>query len=407
DNVVQLLRRIFIKNYKQVDNERVRTAHGKLAGAFGIFTNLILFVGKLIAGFLSLSISIIADGINNLADMASSIVTLIGFKLASAPADKEHPYGHQRIEYVSGLIISVVIFLVGGSLLVSSIEKIIEFRQIVLEKRIIIITIIILSCSILIKLWQGLFNRRIGIIINSVALKATSKDSLNDCISTFALLIGNIVLLFTNNIPFSLDGVLGIIVSVFIIVSGLKLIKDTVDPLIGGTIDPQIVNKVLDIIKEERLILGYHDLICHMYGPTKCFMTLHVEVDANQRLLDIHDIIDNLERKAKEKFDIDLTLHMDPIQIDNPEINELRRKVRDTIENIDVNLSMHDFRVVMGNTHTNIIFDLVRPFKFRLSDGEILKEIQKAFEDEEKKYYFVVHFDYDYVEKDTNYEFES
>lgn len=405
--MVHLLRKIFIKNYKQLENEKVRVAHGKLASVFGIFTNFILFLGKLLAGLLTTSISIIADGINNLADMGSSIITLIGFKLAAAPADKEHPYGHQRIEYISALVVSIIIILVGGSLLITSIEKIIGYEPIEMERKFIIISIIILSCSILLKLVQSIFNRKMGKLIHSVALEATSKDSLNDCISTFTLLIGNIVLLFTNELPFSLDGVLGILVSLFIVISGIKLIKDTVNPLIGMQMDKDFIHKVLQVIKEESLVLGYHDLTCHSYGPTKCFMTLHVEVDANQNLLEIHDVIDNLERRIKEQFDVDLTIHMDPVQTDNPQINALRKRVKETLEIIDSNLSMHDFRVVVGATHTNIIFDIVRPFKFHLSDEDILRAIQDAFLNEETKYYFVVQFDYAFLEKDTNQEFEN
>lgn len=405
--MVHLLRKLFIKNYNQLENEKVRVAHGKLASFFGIFTNMILFAGKLLAGFLTASISIIADGINNLADMGSSIITLIGFKLASAPADKEHPYGHQRIEYISALVVSIIIILVGGSLLITSIEKIIEYEPVTMERQFLIISIIILSCSILLKLWQSIFNKKMGKIIHSVALEATSKDSLNDCFSTLALLIGNIVLLFTDQLPFSLDGVLGILVSLFIIISGIKLIKDTVNPLIGMQMDQEFIHNILQVIKSENAVLGYHDLTCHSYGPTKCFMTLHVEVDANQNLLEIHDVIDNLERRVKEQFDVDLTIHMDPVQTDNPEINELRRRVKETIDAIDRALSMHDFRVVAGATHTNLIFDIVRPFKFHLSDEEILRKIQDAFSKEEMKYYFVVQFDYAFLEKDANQEYDS
>ncbi len=404
-NMVQLLRKLFIKNYDQLADEKVRVAHGKMASLFGIISNLVLFAGKMLAGFFSASISIIADSINNLADMGSSVITLIGFKLAAAPADKEHPYGHQRIEYITGLVVAVIIMIVGGSLLVTSIEKIIGYEIVEIDKKMIIISCIILAVSILVKFWQSLFNKKVGKIINSVALMATSKDSLNDCFSTLAILIGNIVIFFVPNLPFSLDGVLGILVSLFIVVSGIKLIKDTVNPLIGVSIDSDFVKKIIRTIKEEPMVLGYHDLVCHMYGPTKCFMTIHVEVDANQKLLEIHDVIDNLERRIREDFDVELTIHMDPIQIDNPEINELRKKLKDVIKEIDSGLSMHDFRVVAGPTHTNLIFDVVRPFKFKLSDGEILKLIQNQMND--KKYYFIVHFDDEIVENNINEEYED
>lgn len=406
--MVTFLRKLFIKNYENIKDEKVRVAHGKLASFFGVFSNLILFAGKLIAGILTTSVSVIADSINNLSDMGSSVITLVGFKLSSAPADKEHPFGHERIEYISGLVVSIIVIFVGGSLLITSIEKIIGYEVAKIDSLMLYISIAILSCSILIKLIQAYVNHKIGKIIDSVALKATSKDSLNDCISTSAILIGNIVLLFCPELPFSLDGVLGILVSILIIIAGIKLIKDTVNPLIGVSTDAEFVKNIISVIKSEPLVLGYHDLVCHMYGPTTCFMTIHVEVDANQKMLEIHDVIDNLEKRINEEFGVTLTIHMDPIQIDNPEINELRTRVKNFIKTIDSSLSMHDFRVVSGATHTNIIFDLVRPYKFKYSDGEILKQIQDYFRNDHKQYYFIVHFDNEYVENpDTNREYDS
>ena len=396
--MVNILRKIFIKNYNNIQEEHVRVGHGKLAGFFGIFSNMILFVIKLIAGILSASISIIADSINNLSDMGSSIITLVGFKLASAPADEEHPYGHQRIEYITGLVVSIIILFVGGSLLLSSIQKMINYEPMYIEKKILYISIGILSVSILLKIWQAYFNFKIGKIIHSVALKATSKDSLNDCISTSALLIGNIVLLFIQDIPFSLDGLLGILVSLFIIISGFKLIKETIDPLIGVSTNEEFVQKVIELLKSDTVVLGYHDLACHMYGPTKCFMTIHVEVDANQKILDVHDSIDNLERKVHEQFGIDLTIHMDPIVIDNEVINDLRQRVKGAIKEIHPKLSMHDFRVVVGTTHINIIFDLVRPYKFEISDETILRGLQEKIADDTTTYYFVIHFEHQFGE---------
>lgn len=403
--MVNVLRRIFIKDYQNVNNEGGRAAHGKLAGFFGVISNLILFAIKLFAGIISASISIIADSINNLSDMASSVITLVGFKLASAPADKEHPYGHQRIEYITGLVVSIIILFVGGSLFKTSIEKMISYTNSPISNRAIYISIIILSISILIKLWQAYFNYKIGKAINSIALRATGKDSLNDCISTAALLIGNIILLLIKDIPFSLDGLLGIIVSIFIIISGIKLIKETINPLIGVSINDDFVKKIITRIKEEPLVLGYHDIVCHMYGPTKCFMTLHVEVDANQKMLVVHDAIDNLERAIKEEYGVDLTIHMDPIEIDNEVVNNLRQRAKEAIRSISPELSMHDFRVVIGNTHTNIIFDLVRPYKFKYSDEEIIKLLEKEFEADEARYYFVINFDYSFTAVDITKEY--
>lgn len=397
--MINLLRRLFIKDYNNIKDDKVRENHGKLASLVGIFSNLLLFVIKLIAGIISGSIAIIADSINNLSDMGSSIITLVGFKLASAPADEEHPYGHQRIEYISGLIVAIIIIFVGGNLLITSIDKIFNYEIIEIDNIVIYISIGILSISILLKLWQSIFNKRIGKLINSIALEATASDSRNDCISTLVILIGNIVLLFWNDIPFSLDGVMGILVSLFIIIAGIKLIKETMNPLIGVSADSDYVKEIIQVIKNHPQILGVHDVVCHMYGPTKCFMTLHVEVDAKSDLMLIHDVIDNIERNVFKEFGVELTIHMDPIQIDNEEINEIRNKVIAIVSEIDTSLSIHDFRVVIGPTHTNLIFDMVIPYKFRLESKEILKIIEDKISVDGKKYYFVVDIDREYIKR--------
>ncbi|MBQ3253294.1 MAG: cation transporter [Acholeplasmatales bacterium] len=397
--MINLLRRLFIKDYNNIKDDKVRENHGKLASLVGIFSNLLLFVIKLIAGIISGSIAIIADSINNLSDMGSSIITLVGFKLASAPADEEHPYGHQRIEYISGLIVAIIIIFVGGNLLITSIDKIINYEIIEIDNIVIYISIGILSISILLKLWQSIFNKRIGKLINSIALEATASDSRNDCISTLVILIGNIVLLFWSDIPFSLDGVMGILVSLFIIIAGIKLIKETMNPLIGVSADSDYVKEIIQAIKNHPQILGVHDVVCHMYGPTKCFMTLHVEVDARSDLMLIHDVIDNIERNVFKEFGVELTIHMDPIQIDNEEINEIRNKVIAIVNEIDTSLSIHDFRVVIGPTHTNLIFDMVIPYKFRLESKEILKIIEDKISVDGKKYYFVVDIDREYIKR--------
>lgn len=398
--MVNLLRKIFIKNYNNVNDPRVRGAHGKLASIFGVISNLFLFIIKLFAGIISSSVSIIADSINNLSDMGSSIVTLVGFKLANAPADSEHPYGHQRIEYVAGLIVSIFIIFVGGNLFFSSVETIISYKVENIDQNILVISIVILSISILIKLWQSYVNRKIGKIINSVALEATSRDSLNDCFSTLTLLVGNVVLLFVKDMPFSLDGVMGIVVSIFILISGIKLIKETVNPLIGVTFDEGLIKQVTDILKEEPLVLGYHDPICHSYGPTMYFMTIHIEVDQNEKMIDVHDAVDNLEKKVFEKCGVILTIHMDPIQTDNEEVNNLRKRVKEAVSQIDSHLAMHDFRVVMGPTHTNLIFDIIVPFKFHLTEADILRSLQELITDDGIRYEFTVNFDKEYVKNE-------
>lgn len=404
--MVTLLRKLFIKNYEDVKDSKVRESHGKMASFVGVFSNLVLFGIKLFAGIISGSIAIIADSINNFSDMGSSIITLVGFKLANSPADEDHPYGHQRIEYISGLIVAIIIIFVGGNLLLTSIEKIMNYEPIIMENTVLYISIAILSISILLKLWQSIFNKKVGKIINSLALEATSADSRNDCLSTGVILIGNIVLLFWKDIPFSLDGVMCIFVSLFIIYSGIKLIKETTDPLIGVTAEDDFVKEIIEKIKEESIVLGVHDPVCHMYGPTKCFMTIHVEVDYRCDLLSTHDVIDNIERKILKEYGVELTIHMDPIQIDDEEINNLRRRVKECVRDIDGRLSIHDFRVVVGPTHTNLIFDMVIPYKFKMTEEEIMKIIKDKIKDEGKQYYFVVDIDREYIKNDmVNKEF--
>lgn len=398
--MVNFLRKLFIKNYENISDTKVREGHGKLASFVGVFSNLFLFIFKLFAGIISRSLAIIADSVNNLSDMGSSIITLVGFKLANAPADEKHPYGHQRIEYISGLIVAIIIIFVGGNLLMTSIEKVIKYKVTQINDKAIYISMIILFISILVKLWQSFFNRKIGNLINSLALAATAEDSRNDCISTAVILIGNIVLLFWKDIPFSLDGVMGILVSIFILISGIKLIKETMDPLIGITVESEFVKEIVNYIKSDSHILGIHDPVCHMYGPTKCFMTIHVEVEANQDMLMIHDVIDNIERNVLKEFGVELTIHMDPIQTDNEEINVLRYKVEQAVKGVSERLSIHDFRVVTGPTHTNLIFDMVVPYKFPIPVEQILARVKESINEEDKQYYFVVDIDNEYVKHD-------
>ena len=397
--MINFLRKLFIKDYENISDNKVREAHGKLASFVGVFSNLFLFIFKLFAGIISSSLAIVADSINNLSDMGSSVITLVGFKLANAPADEDHPYGHQRIEYISGLIVAIVIIFVGGNLLLTSIEKIFNYEVTNIDNSVLYISIGILTISILIKLWQSIFNKKVGKIINSLALEATAQDSRNDCISTGVILIGNIVLLFYKDIPFSLDGVMGVLVSLFILYSGINLIKETMDPLIGMTVENEFVQNIIDYLRKDELVLGVHDPVCHMYGPTKCFMTIHVEVDAKKDMLEVHDVIDNLERNVLKEFGVELTIHMDPIQTDNEEINELRERVKKVVKSINSRLSIHDFRVVIGPTHTNILFDMVVPYKFELTVDDILKKVKEQIVDEGKVYYFVVDIDREFVKE--------
>lgn len=390
--MVDFLRRKFIKNYEDVTNQKVRDAHGKLACVGGIISNLVLFIMKFTIGLLTGSVSIVGDSVNNISDMGSSVVTLIGFKMSNAPADKEHPYGHERIEYIAGLIVSIIILVVGFQLLMQSITAIKDNTKSELS----IVAFIILGISIIIKLLQGLFYKQIGKKINSVALEATAADSINDVVSTSVILIGSLIIYFFPNIPFSLDGVLGILVAIFILISGIKMVKETVDPLIGVTPDHEYIQNILNDIKKYKVVLGVHDVRCHMYGPTKSFMTLHVEVDSSKDLLLIHDEIDNIEREIGNKYQLELTIHMDPIDINDSYSLELKAKLAILID--ELNLHFHDFRIVKGDSHTNVLFDVVVPFKYKLTEEEIKTKVEEYFKDNKQKLYFIINFDGEYID---------
>lgn len=394
--MVNFLRRTFIKDYENVKNQKVREAHGKLASFVGVISNLFLFALKLVAGLFSKSVAIIADSINNFSDMGSSIVTLIGFKMANAPADEEHPYGHERLEYIAGLIVAIIIMFVGGSLLFSSVDKIINYEYNEVPKIIAYVSLGILGASILVKLWQSLFNKKIGKLIDSVALEATAQDSRNDVISTSVILIGNIIILFTGDIGFSIDGILGILVSLFIIISGIKLIKETVNPLIGSSVSKEYVDEIVDFVKKNNFVLGVHDIMCHMYGPTKCFMTLHAEVDSEDNIIEIHDAIDDIETKVRQEYGVELTIHMDPI-VNDEETNNEKEKVRLIIEALDKELSFHDFRIVRKLSKSTILFDVVIPYKYKMTKEEIVEYITKEINKEEDKYSLLINFDYRYI----------
>lgn len=389
--MVNWLRRIFIKDYQNVTKQSVRDAHGKLACFVGIISNLLLFGLKMGIGLVTGSVAIVGDSINNLSDMGSSIITLIGFKVSSMPADKEHPYGHERMEYIAGLIVSIVILVVGFQLGMDSIEAIINNKTMMISE----IALIILGISIVIKLWQGFFYKKMGKTIDSVALEATAQDSINDVVSTSVILIGSLVIYFVPNIPFSLDGVLGIFVAIFILVAGIKTLKETISPLIGINPKHEYIQKIVSEIKKEEVVLGVHDIRCHMYGPTKAFMTLHVEVDGNRKMTDVHDKIDNIEKRISEEFNIELTIHMDPIETKDEYTLKLKEELGGLVK--ELGLSFHDFRVVRGDTHNNVIFDLIVPQKYQYSNQEIQRMIEDRFSEYEPKLYFVITFDGDYL----------
>ena len=395
--MINLLRRIFIKDYDNLNNSNVREKHGKLASFVGIFSNLVLFIIKMIAGLLTASVAIIADSINNLSDMGSSIITLVGFKLAGMPADEEHPYGHQRLEYIAGLIVALIIIFVGISLFSTSFDKLINYETVEINETFLLISSGILVVSILIKLWQSAFNKRMGKLISSVALEATALDSRNDCISTGVVLIGNVVLLIFGNLSFSLDGILGIFVSVFIVIAGINLIKDTINPLIGVSTDSSLIVDIIKDIKNNEVVLGVHDVMCHMYGPTKMFMTIHCEVDSKGDIIVIHDHIDNIENEIFNKYGVLLTIHMDPLDLHDEESNKLKEEIKDIVSNISDVLDIHDFRVVRKLSKSTILFDIVVPYNFKNTNDEIVNMIEAEFFKNHSDYVFLIHFDNIYV----------
>lgn len=387
----KLLVKLFVKNYENTDDPKVRESYGKFAGIIGIISNLVLCTIKILIGVFSKSIAIIADGINNLADASSSIITLIGFKLAAQPEDEDHPYGHARIEYLTGLFISVFIIVIGVQLLKTSIDKILhpdamEFSY---------VTIAVLIIAILIKLWQSAFNVNIGKKINSITLMATAADSRNDVISTSVVLISVLVGKFTG---LQIDGYMGCIVALFIVWSGIQLVRETSSPLLGEAPDEDLVKSIVDIVKKEPDVLGIHDLMVHNYGPGKIFASMHVEVDANGDIMESHDMIDNLESLVKESLHIEFVIHMDPIVTNDPLINTLKSIVISAYETIDGVENIHDFRMVPGPTHTNIIFDAVLSLDCKYSENEVKEIAEKAIADNfDDNYCLVITFDKAYT----------
>lgn len=378
--------KLFVKDYENVDNMKVRERYGTLSSVVGIFCNIILFTAKFVMGTVANSISIISDGFNNLSDCASCVVTLFGYKLAAKPADKDHPFGHGRFEYLTSLIIAMVIMLVGVELFTDSIDKVIHPDEVTFSYMVLITLII----SIGVKIWMSLFNRKLGNKINSGIMLATAKDSMNDVIATCATIIALMASVCTKA---PVDGVMGILVSLFILISGFGIIRETVDELLGQPADEELVEKIKELVGENPYALGMHDLIIHSYGPGNLIGSVHIEVDGKGNIMEIHDVIDELERDIYEELNIRMTIHMDPVEMDNEYLNECKVMMNGIIEEIDKELSLHDFRVVSGPSHTNLIFDLVIPHGCTLSEKEIKNMISKKLEGRETKYYAVITFE--------------
>lgn len=381
-----LLLKIFVKNSDDILNSEVRKSYGSLSGGVGIFCNLILFIAKLLAGILSSSVSAVADAFNNLSDAASSIITIIGFRLANKPADSEHPYGHGRYEYISGLIISLLIILMAFELFKSSVEKIIHPEKIEFS----VISALILVLSIVIKLWLSHFNKILGNKINASAMLATALDSRNDCIATSAVLLS---LILGSVFSINIDGFAGVFVAAFVFKAGIEAASDTLRPLLGQAPDPEFVKAIREDILSEKRIRGIHDMHIHDYGPGRIIVSLHAEIPANMDIMEAHDVIDDTEDRIKNKYNCEISIHMDPIETDNENVNKLKQKVGEIINEIGEELGFHDFRITAGPDRTNIIFDLEVPFGFNIDDKEIRKIIKEKIKSINEKYYVVMEID--------------
>ena len=385
--MTQLLLRLFVKNHQDTQSPAVREGYGKLAGLTGIVVNALLCAGKLLAGALSGSVSIMADAINNLSDAASSIVTLLGFKLAAKPADDAHPYGHQRVEYLAGLTVAALILLIGAELVKSSIQRILHPEAVAFTA----VGAAVLLLSIAAKLWLCLFYRKLGKSIRSEALLASAADSRNDVASTAAVLAAYAFAYFTH---IQIDGWAGLLVAVFILWSGVGIAKDTIDPLLGEAPDEALVHAIAQEIRSyDARVLGIHDLIVHDYGPGRRFASVHVELDAREDVLEAHELIDNIERDVTKKLRVELVIHYDPIVTDDAEVNEVRQRVEAIVTEIDPRLSFHDFRMVRGREHSNVIFDLVLPFDLRGQEHALRVRIGAALHAENPRYRTVITFD--------------
>ena len=385
-----MLKRLFIKDYKNTSDPNVRNAYGKVAGVFGIFTNLILGIIKFVIGIISNSVSIMADAINNIADTASSILTINGYKLASKKPDKKHPYGYARYEYISGFVIALLMLLMGLTFAKESIIKIFNPEELTINA----VTYIILTIAIIGKFIQMFVYLDFSKAINSNTLKTNAIDTRNDIISTTTILISMIIMgIFNINI----DGYLGLLVSGLIIYSSIGLIKEVLEPIIGIIPTEERIKEVTEKILSYDCVRGIHDLVIHNYGVHNDFITVHVEISSDMDIMKAHDLMDNIEKDFKTELGTDLTIHMDPVDISNPKANKLYDLVKNALLTFDLELKMHDFRIVEGVTHTNILFDVIVPFEKNYTKEQIIEHLNKNVISENEKYYYVIDIDRPYI----------
>ena len=381
--MINLLLKLFVKDYKNIENPNVREKYGILGSCIGIFLNVLLSACKFTVGLISNSIAITSDAVNNLSDAGSSIVTLVGFKASSKPADDRHPFGHGRIEYISALVVAFMILFMGIQLIKTSVSKIMSPKAVTFSYP----ALIVLILSILVKLWMAYFNRTLGKKINSPAMGAVVIDSLNDTIATSASMVALIAAKYTS---FPLDGYMGIMVSAFIIFTGIKIVNNTVSTLLGEAPDKEFVDELEKYILSYDGIVGVHDLIINNYGPKSSIASVHAEVPADSNIITAHDTIDKIERDILKKYNMVMVIHTDPIVIDDERINELRLVTKQIVSDIDNNLSIHDFRVVDGPTHTNLIFDLLVPHRYKIKKDDLIDMVSSKLKEINENYFAVI-----------------
>ena len=381
----------FVRDCDQVQDPEVRERYGLLSGIVGILLNLLLSVGKFFAGLVTGSISITADAFNNLSDAGSSVVTLVGFRLAGQKADDDHPFGHGRIEYLAGLLVSLIILLVGFELGRSSLEKIVHPEKVAFPA----VSLVILGVSIAVKLWMSFFNRRLSQKIHSAAMAATAADSLSDAVATSAVLLGAVVSRVSG---VSIDGWVGVLVALFILRAGWGAARDTIDPLLGQTPDPELVKEIERTVLAHEAVVGIHDLVIHDYGPGRSMMSFHAEVPMNVDIMEAHDAIDHIERELMQKFGIQTSVHMDPIATNDERVNAARARAAELVREIDPALTIHDFRMTDGPQYINLIFDVVAPRSCALDDEALKTAITRRLRAEDERYCAVIQVDHSYVE---------
>lgn len=387
--MTKLLLKLFVKDYKNTQNNIVREKYGVLGGAVGIVVNIIIAAAKLIIGTFSGSISITADAVNNFSDAGSSIITLIGFKMSNKPADTTHPFGHGRIEYISGLIVAFIVLLFGFDLVKTSFERILNPTDITYS----IWAIVVLVLSILGKIWLGLFNRKLGKTINSAAMTAVFTDCISDCGATLVTIIS---MLLSHYAGLNVDGILGIVVAVIILIAGVNIVRDTINPLLGQPPEKELVNGIEELIMSFDKVVGIHDLIIHNYGSAKTFGSVHVEVPANENVLVVHEIMDDIEVAIKKEFNIEIVAHTDPIETDNEVVAQNKKELIEIISTIDEKLTIHDFRLVTGPNHTNLIFDVVLPYESKMTEEELIDTIKCKVKEKKNNFNCVITVDRNY-----------